>query len=110
MMMNNHKEHIRSLAQLAGIIALVLIATAFFHLCLHSIVDNEDADSNHHCLLCTVLSHTISFFNPSDFSPTPPITNRPLLLMPVFIELPSVQASILVRGPPRAFSSNLGIK
>jgi hypothetical protein len=109
-MMHNHKAQIRSLAQLACIIALVLIATAFFHLCLHSIDDNEAADSNHRCLLCTVLSHTIFFFNPSDFLPTSPIANRPLLLMPASIELPSVQASISVRAPPRAFPSNIETK
>jgi hypothetical protein len=109
-MMNNHKGKIHSPARLAGIIALILIATALLHFCLHSIDHNESADSRHHCLLCTVLSHTILFFNPLDFLPTPPITNRLLLLMLVSIKLPSVQVSISVRAPPRAFPSNIETK
>jgi hypothetical protein len=103
--MTEHKAQIRSLTQLAGIIALVLIATAFFHFYLHSIDHAEAGDSNHHCLLCTVLNHTILFFNPLDFLPTPPITNQLLLLMPVSIELPSLHRSISVRAPPRPLPS-----
>jgi hypothetical protein len=99
--MNKHKTRFRSLAVLAGIIALALMATAFFHLCLHSIDDNESADSNHHCLLCTVFNHTIISLSFSNLLQSPTITSRPLLLMPVSIELASVQSSITVRAPPQ---------
>lgn len=100
-MMNHCKTQIRSLALLVGIVALALMATAFFHLCLHSIDPNDAADSKHHCLLCAVFSNTILSFNPSDFLPTPPITNRPLLLMPVSNGEPTVQTPIAVRAPPQ---------
>jgi hypothetical protein len=100
-MINHSRGQIRSLAVLSGIFALVLIAAAFIHFCLDSIDPNVAADSNHHCLLCTVFSYTILSFNSSDFLPTPPITSRPFLLMPVSIELPSVQTSVAVRAPPR---------
>jgi hypothetical protein len=99
-MTNHYRGQTRSLAVLAGIVALALIAAAFFHLCLHSIELNEAAGSNHHCLLCTVFGHTILSFNPSDFLPTPTTANRPLLLMPVLGGEPSVQTSVAVRAPP----------
>jgi len=92
---------IRRLALVAGIIALALTATAFFHVCLHSIDDNEAADSKHHCLFCMVFSHTILSFDPLSFLPTQLRTNRRLLLMPVSSEGTSVRASAAVRAPPR---------
>jgi hypothetical protein len=108
--MNTHKAQIRSLAKLAGIIALILIATSFLHFCLHSADHDEAGATNHHCLLCTVLNHTVLFFNPLRFLPAPPISNWPLLLTLVSIELPFVQAFIPVRAPPRAFPSNIKTK
>jgi hypothetical protein len=91
----------RRAAILAGIVALALMATAFFHLCLHSIDHNDVVNSRHHCLLCAIFSHTVFNFNASVFLLLPPlITNRPLLLMPVSSGEPPVQASITVRAPP----------
>jgi hypothetical protein len=92
---------IRKLALMTGLIALALMAVALFHVCLHSIDDNDAADSNHHCLLCAVFNHTILSFTFSSFLPTLPKANSsPLLTSQSSGDSPE-QASIAVRAPPR---------
>lgn len=101
----NHRTKVRSLALLAGIVAFALIAVACSHAYLHFIDHDAAADSNHHCLLCTVLSSTILSNHLADLQPALHSTNLPFILLPVSIELPSVLSSIAARAPPR-FSWN----
>lgn len=95
------RMQIGKLALTAGLIMLALMAVAIFHVCLHSIDESDAADSNHHCLLCAVLNHTILSFTFSDLLPTlPKANNSPLLTRQLSEESPE-QALIAVRAPPR---------
>jgi hypothetical protein len=91
----------RKLALTAGIITLALMAVAIFHVYLHSIDESGAADSDHHCLLCTVLGYTILSFTFSDFLPTLlKADSASLLTRQTSGESPE-QTSIAVRAPPR---------
>jgi hypothetical protein len=105
-MMKNCRKPVRNLAVLLCIISIALIAAAFFHFYLHYIDFDEGAGSSHHCLLCTVFSHTILSFNASDFLPIQSVTNQLIMLMPILSGGSSSRASIVVRAPPCLRSSS----
>jgi formate/nitrite transporter FocA (FNT family) len=85
---------------LGGIIALVLVATAFLHLCFCSVEHEDFYGSNHHCLLCTIFSFAVVVVFLSDLFTSLPVVHSPLLLRPIFSGNPSVRASVPARAPP----------
>jgi hypothetical protein len=100
-MTNRCRAPLRNVALLTGLFALALIATAFFHLCLHSADVGHALDSKHHCLLCTVFSHTITCLNPSDCLQALPISNGPPpLIQASGTKTPALRTASL-RAPPR---------
>jgi hypothetical protein len=100
-MMSHRKVGIRNALLLAVVLALGLVATAFFHLCMYSIGHDDPLDSNHHCPLCAVFSHAIITFSLSDLFASPPAIHLPILLEPISNGSPSLLALVPARAPPR---------
>jgi hypothetical protein len=94
------KRGIRNSTLLAGFLALALLAIAFLHLCLFPIGHEEDCDSTHHCLLCTIFGFTILAIFLSDLFASPLIVHLPLSLEPICSGSRSVLISVPVRAPP----------
>lgn len=86
---------------MTGLVVLVLMTVASFHVCLHSIDHSDANDSKHHCLLCTVFGQTTLDFNLSDLLPAAPKANCPLLPNRFSTVDSPEQAVFSVRAPPR---------
>jgi hypothetical protein len=85
---------------LACIVAACFLTPVLLHSCP---LGHEDAcGSDNHCLICSVVNHTVLNPDPSDVIEVQFVSRLPVLTTPILNEDLSYQRSLPARAPPPA--------
>lgn len=97
--MKNRGIRIVKLVLLSGIVSVCFLAPAMLHSCPDA--GHEDScGSDPHCLLCSIVGHTVLTADPSDCIETPPISRLPVLIEANIDKTPVYWESLPARAPP----------
>jgi len=97
--MNYPKVQFPKLLFFAGVVTVCFLAPAFLHSCPLDGHDNI-CGSNPHCLLCSIVGHTVLNPDPSGLLGMHPVSRLPVLIESRAYKTPVYRESLAARAPP----------